>query len=57
MSDTEDDKETAMLQESEVVEFHCNSLRQTQATETTKSPLTPIGEKYMRTDESYDSKD
>ena len=41
MSDADDDKENAMLQESEVVEFHRNSLQQTQATETTKFPLTP----------------
>ena len=42
MSDADDNKENVMLQESEVVEFHCNSLRQTQATETTKFPLTPL---------------
>jgi hypothetical protein len=57
MSDTDDTQENAMLQESEVVELP----PQQSATDTSnwdnKVSTDPSGEKYIRTDESYDSKD
>ena len=57
MSDTDDTQENAMLQESEVVELP----PQQSATDTSnwdnKVSTHPSGEKYIRTDESYDSKD
>lgn len=57
MSDTDDSKENTMLQESEVVELP----PQQPATDTNnwdhEVSTDPSGEKYIRTDESYDSKD
>lgn len=56
MSDTDDNKENAILQESEVVELPL----QQSATDTSnwgnKVSTDPSGEKYIRTDESCDSK-
>ena len=57
MSDTDETKENAMLQASEAVELP----PQQSATDTSnwdnKVSTDPSGEKYIRTDESYDSKD
>ena len=54
MSDTDDTKETAVVQEVELPP-------QQSATDTSnwdnKVSTDPSGEKYIRTDESYDSKD
>ena len=57
MSDTDDTKENAMLQESEAVELPPQQSATDTSNRDNKVSTNPIGEEYVRADESYDSKD